>query len=250
MSLLANLKTQDDIATAKDSVGGGGGPVESGLYNSVVSLAYLTTSSGGAIGLVLHLKTDGGRDLRQTLYMTSGTAKGVKNYYEDKQGQKLYLPGFTLANSLAQLTTGMEIGDLETETKVVNVYSYEAKAEVPTKVEVFTDMLNKEILVGVIKQTVDKNQKGDDGKYYPTGETREENEIDKFFHAESRKTVAEFQAKAEEAVFVNTWDQKWTGKVRDKTSKDAKGGTGTAGAPRTAGASAAGGKPKTSLFAS
>lgn len=244
MNMLANLTTNNDIQDEKDSVGGGG-VLESGLYNSTVSLAYIKKADSEALGLVLVFKTEEGRDIKQTLWMTSGKAKGCKNYYEDKNGAKQYLPGFNHANSLALLTVGKEIGQLETETKVVNVYSSEAKAEIPTKVEVFVDLLGKEIIVGLIKQTVDKTEKTDAGTYVPTGETREENEIDKLFRAKDRKTTAEIKAQAEEAVFINTWETKWTGKTKDKSTKTA----GTAGAPKAKGAAGASTKPTASLFA-
>ena len=246
MSLLNNLKTDNTIAEEKDSVGSGG-TLESGLHNVVISMAYLTKSAGGAVGLVLNMKTDGGRDIRQTLWMTSGTAKGGANFYTDKNGEKHYLPGFNHANSLALLATGKEISDVDTEMKVVNVYSPEAKAEVPTKVEVLMELLGKEIIVGLIKQTVDKTAKNDAGVYEPTGETREENEIDKFFRAKDKMTTAEIRAQSEVATFIETWDQKWTGKVRDKS----KGSAGTAGVPKMPGAvvSGANKKPTTSLFA-
>ena len=163
MSILSALATDNSIQSEKDSVGASFGPVDSGLYNSTVMLAYLKTAASGALALELELKSDAGQIIRQTLWMTSGTAKGGKNYYEDKEGQKHYLPGFVIANSLALLTVGKEIGQLETETKVINAYSYEAKADVPTKVEMFTDLLGTQIIAGVIRQTVDKNVKNDDG---------------------------------------------------------------------------------------
>jgi hypothetical protein len=246
MNLLASLSTDPSIADEKDSVGSGG-TVNSGLYPSKIKLAYLNKSQGGALGLVLALKTEEGRDIKQTLWMTSGTAKGCKNYYE-KDGNKNYLPGFLLANSLTLLTCGQEISSMTTETKVVNVYSPDTKAEVPTKVEMLMDLLDKDIIAGVIKQIVDKNQKNDaTGNYEPTGETREENEIDKFFRAKDRMTTAEIRAQATEPVFINTWEEKWAGKTRDKSTK----GGGTAGVPKTAGAPAAATgtkKPTSSLF--
>ena len=245
MNMLATLSTDAAIAEEKDSVGGSS-VLDSGLYNATVTMAYLTKSQGGALGMVLTLKTDAGKDIRQTLWMTSGTAKGCKNYYEDKNGEKHYLPGFNHANSLALLTCGKEISQLDTETKVVNVYSAEAKSEVPTKVEVPMDLLGKEIIVGLIKQTVDKTKKNDAGVYEATGETRDENEIDKLFRARDRMTTAEIRAQAETAGFIDTWSAKFTGTVRDKS----KGASGTAGAPKAAGAPAAAAKkPTTSLFA-
>jgi hypothetical protein len=240
MSLLKNLKTDETIANEKDSVGGGG-PLESGLYKTKIAAAYVIKSTGGALGLVLNLTTDAGKQVRQTLWMTSKTGQ---NYYE-KDGQKNYLPGFNMANSLALLTVGKEISDLDTEQKVIKAYSAEAKAEVPTKVDMLTDLLDKEVIVGLIKQTVDKTAKADDGSYQPTGETREENEIDKFFRAKDQMTTAEIRAQAEDAEFIRTWEKKWTGQVRNK----AKGatGAGAAGAPKT-GVPGSGKKPTTSLF--
>lgn len=243
MSLLKNLATDDSIANEKDSIGGGG-VLESGLYPATVTLAYVTKSQGGATGLVLKAKTNQGRDINQTLWMTSGTAKGAKNYYE-KDGVKNYLPGFITASALALLACGKEISEMDTETKVVNVYSFEAKAEIPTKVEMIMDLVGKEIIVGLIKQTVDKNVKNDAGLYVASGETREENEIDKFFRASDRMTTAEIRGAANDPVFYGTWEAKWAGQVRNK----AKGATGTAGAPK--GMAMGGGikKPTTSLFA-
>lgn len=247
MSALKNLTSDESIANEKDSVGGGG-VLESGLYPVKITLAYVNTSAGGATGLVLAAKTSEGRDIKGTLWMTSGKAKGCHNFYE-KDGTKFYLPGFLLAQSLALLTAGKEISDLDTEEKVVNVYDYVTKGEVPTKVDMVMDLVGKEVLIGLIKQTVDKNVKDANGAYVPTGETREENEIDKFFRASDRKTTAEIRAKAETAVFADTWVGKWEGKVRNK----ATGTGGTAGAPKgssaPAGAAATTKKPGASLFA-
>lgn len=242
MSLLSTLTSDASIANEKDSIGGG--VLESGLYPSTVTLAYVTKSSGGATGLVLKAKTDQGRDINQTLWMTSGSAKGGKNYYE-KDGVKNYLPGYIAANALALLSVGKEISELDTETKVVNVYSFEAKAEIPTKVEMVMDLIGKEIVIGLIKQTVDKNVKNDSGLYVASGETRDENEIDKFFRASDHMTTAEIRAAANEATFYDTWATKWNGQTRNK----AKGASGTAGAPK--GVAVGGGtkKPTASLFA-
>lgn len=249
MSLLKSLANEEGtkINNERDSVGGGGA-LESGLYPAKVAMAYLNKAASGALALVLTLKTEDNREIRQSLWMTSGTAKGGKNYYEDKNGEKHFLPGFNHANSLALLTVGTEISDLDTETKLVNVYSSDAKAEVPTKVEVVMDLLGKDIIVGLIKQTVDKSVKNDaTGAYEPTGETREENEIDKFFRASDRMTTSEIRAKATEPGFIDTWDAKWTGKSRDKTSGAATGAAKT-GAPKAAATPGAGKKPTTSLF--
>lgn len=242
MSLLANLASDDSIANEKDSVGGSG-PLESGVYPVTITMAHINKATSGALGLVLTMKTEDNKEVRQTLWMTSGTAKGCKNYYE-KAGEKHYLPGFTHANAVCLLASGKEISALDTEQKVINLYSPEAKAEVPTKVDVVMDLLGKEVIVGLIKQTVDKTKKNDAGVYEATGETRDENEIDKFFRAKDRMTTAEIRAQAEEAVFINTWETKWAGNTKDR----AKGAAaGLAGVPKLGGAPASK-KPTTSLF--
>lgn len=244
MSLLSGLTTSNDIAAEKDSVGGGF-VLDSNIYNFTVKLAYLQKADSEAVALVVHLTTEDDKDVRQQFWMSSGKAKGCKNYFVDKNGEKQYLPGFNMANSLCLLTVGKEISQMETEIKVVNLYSNEAKAEVPTNVEMLTELLGKQVIGGLLKQIVDKTQKNDSGDYVPTGETREENELDKLFRERDGKTTAEILAQAPEAVFIETWKKKWVGQVKDKSTKTA----GTAGAPKAAGAAATGtAKPQNSLF--
>lgn len=243
MSLLKQIKTDDSIQTEKDSVGGGG-LLNSGVYNFTIQNAYVIKADSEAIGVVVNLETEDKKRLKQTFWITSGKAKGGLNTYTDKKGETHYLPGFVMANALTLLTVGQEINELDTESKTISIYNYEAKGEVPTKVDMIMDLVGKQITAGVIKQTVDKTAKNDAGAYAPTGETREENEIDKFFRTSDKMTTAEIRAKAETATFVTTWTEKWTDKVKDKTSKVA----GTAGAPKAAGAGASTPKPKQSLF--
>lgn len=250
MSLLSNLATDNSIADEKDVIGGGSRVLESDVYGFTVQHAYVSKSDGGAIALNVLLKNDQGQQLRQQFWMTSALAKGGKNFYE-KDGQKNYLPGFIMANSLALLTTGKEISQLETEQKVIPLYNKDAKAEVPTKVEMLMDLVGKEILAAVIKQTVDKTKKNaTTGAYEATGETREENEVEKFFRARDRMTTAEIRAQAETAVFVDTWIENWKGKTKNKAKGAGAANTGSAGLPgKAAGAASGTAKPTTSLFA-
>lgn len=240
MGLLSTLSTDAAIADETDSLGSGS-VFDSGLYKCSIDLAYINKVESGALGLVVHLKTENKRELRQTLWMTSGTAKGGKNYYE-KDGEKIYLPGFLQANALSLLTIGKEISSLDTETKVVKLYSPQEKKEVPTKVEVLVDLLNQEILVGVIKQKVSKTKKNAaTGEYEATDETRDENDIDKLFRARDRMTTAEIRAQETEAKFCDSWEKRWTGITKDRTkaSRDAKAAPGAPAATK---------KPATSLF--
>jgi hypothetical protein len=251
MSLLKNLKTDASIAGEKDSLGGGR-LFESGLLNMAVTMAYLKESDSGALGVFVTLKNKAdNQELRVSQYVTSGKAKGQKNTYTDKDGNEQYLPGFLIMNGLAELTTGVQLSDLETEDKLVNIYSAAAKAEVPTKVPVLTQLIGQEINVGVVKQRVNKQIKNDAGVYVDTNDERFINEVDKFFCAKDKflnMTVAEIKGKADEAKFYKDWAEKNTGKLIDRFKPV---GNGTAGAPARTGAAAATGgtaKPASSLF--
>lgn len=226
---------------------GGGGAIDSDVYSGTIKLAYAGIARSGAHSLTICVDMNG-REYRETMYVTSGTEKGCKNYYE-KGGKKNPLPGFTTANDLALLSTGVALNDQEIEERVVKLYDYDVKAEVPTKVQAVVSMHGKPITLGVLKQIVDKNKKNEaTGEYEPTGETREENVIDKVFHTDTGKTVSEFTAKVEVADFQAKWAAKNKGAVRDRTT----GGAGKSGAPgqaKTASSSAdAGTATKKSLF--
>jgi hypothetical protein len=239
---LSNLQTNDDIAIDNDYVGGFK-VLDSGVYHITVELAYVTVSQGGAMALNIVAKTAEGAKLSQQLYMTSGTAKGGKNTYTDKNGAPQYLPGFVAANTLSLLTTGKEIGQLAAEKKVINLYDYDAKKDLPTTVDMFVDLIGMEVKAGVEKQVVDKNAKNDAGVYVPTGETREQNELVKFFRVRDNMSVTEIQAQATEAVYIDVWTDQNEGVTKQK----AKGATtgSTPGAP----AKAAGANAPKSLFA-
>lgn len=244
MSLLQNLKKDETIAGEEDRIGGASA-LESGLYLLTIEKAFLQPSSGGAIGLHLHTVTEKGQSFRTTLWITSSTAKGGTPYYVDtKTNEKRYLPGYLAASAIAFLTVGKDLSEVDTEEKLVSLWSSDAKAEVPTKVEMLMDLLGKEFYAGIIKQVVNKNVKAADGSYVPSGETREENELDKIFHAETKLTVTEAKANANAPAFFDLWDKKNTGKTKDKT------GTKTSGAkPATPGAPAGASKPASkSLF--
>ncbi len=241
--LLGNLAMDDDIQDGGDRLGGFS-ILESGLVDLTVKHAYLITANSGAMGVVAAFETQDGVALNQTFYITSGTAKGKLTYWVDKKtNDKKYLPGFVLANHLCLLAGKKKINQMATEKRVIDLYNAEAKADVPTEVDMLVDLIGKSITAGVIKQLVDKQKKGDDGKYHPTGETREQNEIDKFFRQRDGLTVTEILAKLTEPVFREKWANKWTGVTQDKTSKE----TGTAGLPGMTGASAP--VTETSLFA-
>ena len=224
MSLFDNLKTDNSIEEDKDSLGGGYVPLESGIYDFTIEIPYIDYSKGGAMSLVLHLKGADGVSHRETFWMTSGKAKGCKNYYENKEGKKKYLPGFTSANNICLLAVGKEISELEPEEKVINIYNPDLKKEAPTKRQVLTDLVGESITLGLLQTIVDKNVKDAQGNYVPSGETRTVVETSSVFRTSDHKTVTEIKAQVEEASFYDQWSEKYTDQVINK-AKGAEGST-------------------------
>lgn len=240
MSALSKFTTSDQIENETDTLGGGG-PLDSDIYEFNIDMAYVIKSKGGATAIVLDLTT-GKKELKQTLWVSSGDAKGNKNYYENDAGEKNYLPGFNLAESLCLLTVAKPLSEMVDEEKLVNIYDYDQKKDVPTKVPVLTELLNQKVYGAVFRQTVDKKKNDGNGNYVATGETREENELVKFFRIKDKMTTAEVRAAASEAAFFDSWKEKFANTVRDRSTKNAT--SGTAGAPQANGSA----QPTKSLF--
>ena len=256
MSLLDGM-TQDVTEKATDSLGGNVFLVDSDLHKFTIEVAYLTQAKSGAVGLNLHLKGNGSF-VRQSLWIKSGNAKGNTTYYTNAKGERQNLPGFSQANQLVQLLVdpAKNIIDMasQTEEKIIKLYSYDAKGDVDTKVEMITDLVGKEVVLGMHKQAVEKTAFNPSTKQYDavtdtTGRayTVDRNEINKIFDANGL-TVAEREGGMTEPVFAKQWADKWKGEVVDKT----KAKTGRYPMPKAGAAPAAseGGEaaPTTSIF--
>ncbi|ANJ20711.1 single strand DNA binding protein [Dinoroseobacter phage DS-1410Ws-06] len=188
-NIFANKKP---VATEKveDDYIGGGGTLETDIYPAEIKYAYIGKSQrSDARSLNLSLKI-GNSEQNHTIWMTNG--KGEVTYKDKKSGEEKNLPGFNQVNSLAMLLLSKEVGDLDVEEKVINLYDYESKKEIPQSVECFTELHGEKLQVALQKQIVDKTQKNENtGEYDPTGETRETNEIIKFFPEDLAVTISE-----------------------------------------------------------
>jgi hypothetical protein len=220
----------------KDTLGGRV-LLPTGVYEAIIDVVYLTKSAGGAnaFNLVLDI---GGRKVRDTIYVTN--KQGGVTYTKD--GKKYPLPGYSVCNALAKLVAGKEIPQLEFEKKLVKIYNYDQKKEVPTEVDVAVELVGQPTKVGIELHRENKNAKDQAGNYVPTSEIREFNTITRVFHAQSNQTASEYNAQAP-AEFMEMWSKEFTGKVIDKT---AKGPVAAAPAGVNPGSAPATGKP--SLF--
>lgn len=219
MSLLNSIQSDASVDTSDKDVLGGRTLLPTNLYEGKIEAAWLTAATSGAIAFNYIAKI-GATSLRQTVYITN---KDKQDFFVDKKtSEKKIMPGAAQINSLVKLLTGKNsLKELTTESRVLNLYDYDAKKEVPTKVDAFVDLHGRNVLFAVEHQIVDKSVKGGDGKYVASGETREQNEVTKFFDADTRQTATE-KAGNSTAEFATKWLEKNADKVIDKESKESK----------------------------
>lgn len=235
-NIFSGMKT-DGLEQERDVLGGGG-TVESGIYDAIIKLAFAKKSgSSDAQGVEYHLElktpTGGTFIFRETQWVTN--RDGVHTYNDKNDPTKKHLlPGYIMVDALCLLSTGYPLAEQEMAEKVVNLYDYDAKKELPKSVPVLTDLIGKEITVAVIKQTVDQTTKNGAGDYIPNGKTRDENVADKFFHTESKRTTSEIRAGLEDPIFYTAWEEKNKGKTKN-LAKGTEGNSGVPGQPPAAG---------------
>lgn len=221
--------TNEGLEDSQDRLGGFQA-LESDIYTGTVKMAYTGESSGGAI--FVHVVFDfKGTEFRTIQYVTN---KKKENFFVNQSQKKIPLPGFNIIDDLCLATIEKPLSQVVPEEKSVMVYDRDAQKELPKAMPVLVDLIGKEVSVGVIKQIVNRNVKNQStGKYEPTAETREENEVDKVFHTASKRTIAEAR-NGEDAIFWDKWLDRNKGETRDRTVKVNGGQGGNDGAPKAA----------------
>lgn len=240
-----SLNTGDQkVAQEKDTLGGFR-VHDSGVYELTLTAVYAGKSDSGANSVTFVSKMEDGTDFTWTEWVTSGTAKGGKNFTVNDKGEAQYLPGFNRANAIALLCCEKELNALTWETKVIKKYNKDAGAEINTEVPMATELLGKKVLIGLQKQIVNKQQKNQStNKYENINEKREVNEVDKVFQVGSRRTLQEAYAKLEKGEFIDKWIEA-NKEPRDRYKHNAN--APAAGTPGQA-AGGANDKPTNSLF--
>jgi len=221
--MFENLGTEG-LEKTEDRLGGGG-VLDTDVYEGTLIAAYLGKSQSSQARSVTYLiKTKDGYDYSETSYFTN---KKDENFYMNGD-KKVGLPGFQTLNSACLLYTGKGLTAQTTAKRTFDIYNFEQKKDIATEVDCIEGLFDKNILVAIQRQTVDKQKKGTNG-YYNTGETRDQNEIIKFFHPDSRRTSTECMDQLDAPVYIDKWLEKNQGVTRNR-SKGAKGKTGAPGA--------------------
>lgn len=245
MAMFNKLST-DGLEESQDTLGGGSFIVPSGVYAAKIKVAYAAPATSGAMGIVINAVLEGGKEFRETVYITN---KKGENFFLNKQdpSKKVPLPGFTTVDDLCLICTGAPLSEAETEEKIVNVWDPEERKELPKAVQVLTGLVGADVLLGIIHKVENKSTK-QGNEYVPINEKREFNTIDKVFHPEHEITVAEARSGVDKPTFINAWKERNEGKTQDKFKEVTD--TGRASAPRGAAPQAGSAPaPRTSLFA-
>lgn len=230
-----NLPSGVAVEEERDSTGYT--PLPSGVYTGTMQLAYLDQSTGGAHCATFLVKI-GDRVVSQTIYFSN---KEGKFTYKNKDNKEQPLPGYSQVDAILTAVTGKGIAGQEVEEKVINIYDYTARKEVPAKRKVFVDTINKPVAVGIDHVSEERTTK-DSGYTVGDGTFRDFNEFNKWFNPETGLTTTETKAGATEPKYLETWKAQHEGKTVVRNAKTSSGAQGTAGAP--AGAA----KPASSLF--
>ena len=243
MSIFGNL-TNDGLEETTDRLGGFQIRATD-IYPATIKAAYAGQSAGGARNVTIVVELPDG-EYSETIYVTN---KKGENWFlnQNDKSKKVPLPGFTTIDDICLVTTGKSLAEQDTEEKVVKIYDFDERKELPKAVPMLVDLIGQTLFLGIVQQTVDKNQKNEStGEYEPTGETRDENVIEKVFHDPSKMTVVEARQGATEPVFFEKWLSKNKGNIRNK-AKEADGKGAQSGRPgRSAPQSGNGGQKKTS----
>jgi hypothetical protein len=279
---MANLFKNKQGAGTKveeDFVPSGFAALDTDIYAATVKMAYMAKSnSSDAQGLNLIFEIDNNGKKSEfsmagpmnCIWMTN--AKGDITYpVKDRQtkkptGDMKNLPGYDQVNSLFMLVLGKEVGEAEMEETTVKIYDFDAKKDLPVVVQHFPELTGVSVQLALQKVKEDKMKKNDSsGVYEPTGETREVNDLVKFFPGNRRVTISEvaehikslggklddvLESDEMEQVldsmdedageYATTWVEKNRGETRDKSSgKKAEGKSFGGGAKADPEASAA-----------
>ena len=209
MSIFQKAKT-DGMEEAKDSLGGGGGFIkESNVYQATIKVAYITTTKKGGVNVNIEAVLEDGSNYRETLFVMN---ENNEVYFTDKNKKKIPYGGYTRINDICMLALEKELADLETETKVLSVYDYESRKDVPREMPVLVELSGAKVALAIQKVRDNKQTKSDDGGYVATEEERFYNNIVAVFHATDRFTVTEGKEGLEPAF----WD-KWLEKNQNVT---------------------------------
>jgi len=202
-----NIKSE-----VRDTVRKGNSVLNTDIYPAVITKAYIQETPAGANMIKAEFKTDSGKVLRLSECFQSGDEKNNQIFYEDRDGNEHYLPGWDILTELLAAGLGDdavgddgEITDVFTmyedgdvENKKIMLYDFNKKKDTAQKRPVIVPLVGKSIRIGVQEVFLDIPKKDNSGKIIyknkktiPSGKYIRTNKIDKFFNSDTGQTCNE-----------------------------------------------------------
>lgn len=197
--------------------------LDTDLYKANVKMAYLVVHESKAQGIAFEFDLGGGKTFK--IEQIIKTKEGKNYFINTKTKLKAPLAGFTVVDDICTITTGKGLKGQATEQKVVKVYNFDKKEDVPTEVHVLVDLLGKDVGLAVVKKLENKSKKEGD-KYVATSETITRNDIVKAVYPNDGATVGE-RAEKKPTTWAAGWLKNNKGKTKEKLTY--KGGASSGG---------------------
>lgn len=202
---------EGDVVDNSENVGGGWSADESGVQLVVLTEAYLTESQHGALAFNFSTKDKEANERRYQIYFTN--RKKEVFYTDKKTKEKRKLPGYQTVDNICKAVCGktfMEVNKTA-KNKVIDLFDFESRKEIPTEVKSFPAVLKKPVLLGVIKIVKNKYAKGKE-----TNDKVEVNEVNMVFRKSDKLTPKEVDEKKTEPKQHDRWVKYWTDRVKDE----------------------------------
>lgn len=209
MSILAGLSLDNEIKTQDPTIRGAR---STGSYDGTIVGAAVIVAATGAQGISFEVALDAGGKYYGTEWIRSGTAKGNKSYYVDRNGDKQYIPGYVTATNILFATLGETTFD-NVRIEQRGIADRDGKM---VDTPVLVDLIGKRVALGLVEVRANKSVKNDAGKRVDTAEERVYNEIgsDAVFNIDTRKIRIE-EERGLDAKFEAEWVRKNQGKRKD-----------------------------------
>jgi len=101
--------------------------IKSDVLKVIVDKAYVTTTDNGAKRFDIEFKTENGRTIFATEYVTSGNDKDNKSYYIDKNGKPQPLQGVIRIQKFFK-ACGIDMAKAKTEKTMVEMFGSQKEA--------------------------------------------------------------------------------------------------------------------------
>lgn len=205
-----------NLGIPEDTLGGTFTVLDSDIYKVRIKAAYSHKYAEGRAGTFSVICDIDGEEYTETLYVSTKEGKG----YYVKDGKQRPLAGLNMAKSICALGAEVDVKDIKTELKTLDVYNPDKKEKCATEVEVYPDLTDATLYLAIAKELTDKVE-WNGSEYVPTGESRTVNHIQAVFDGKTKQTYRE-RAEGKDPVHFDEWLKHNKGKEIDRR-KDKSG---------------------------